>query len=169
MIKIDSIIPSQNNFTKGFTMKSLLALSISVFSSALLAMPSVGDMAIYKIKTSGLEIIQKVELTSFNSSTNSFTKKETNSVMGQESTNIETVSADELNTELQLQGVLAYCESSQISGKIETVTVPAGTFKTCGLDTGEQGKANVAVVPFGVVKFINPSVSLELVEFKIAQ
>ena len=147
-------------------MKSLLALSFLAFSSALLAMPAVGDMAIYKIQTGGMEVTQKVELISFDSSNNSYTKKETNSVMGQESTNIEIVSAAQLSNESQLQAFLTFCESSQINGKLETLTVPAGTFKTCGITTDGQGRANLGVVPFGVVKYVDPSGTLELVEFK---
>jgi len=45
-------------------MKTLLALTFAVFSSAIFAMPAVGDMVTYRIKTQGVEVIQKVELDS---------------------------------------------------------------------------------------------------------
>ena len=150
-------------------MKSLLALSFFVFSSALFAMPSVGDMAVYKIKSGGYDIVQKVELISFNSSDNTYTQKETNSVMGQVSVNLKVVSADTLSSEANLSNLLTYCESTQVNGKLENVTVPAGTFRTCNISTDDQGNANLGVVPFGIVKFTNPSASVELVEFKIVR
>jgi hypothetical protein len=147
-------------------MKSFITLSFALFSSALLAMPSVGDMATYKVRTNGYEGTLKIELTSFDASTNSFTKKETTSFMGQETSEVETVNASELQSESQLQMALAYC--SNMGGTLETVSVPAGNFQTCALQNAE-GKANIGVVPFALVKFSNATANLELISFKLGK
>jgi hypothetical protein len=149
-------------------MKSLITLSVSLFSSALLAMPAVGDMATYKILADGYDIVQKQELVSYNSSTGSFTKVTTNLVFGQESTTSEVVAVADLNTDAELNQLLAYCSHPQIGGKLETVSVPAGTFNTCAISEGSQ-KANLGVVPFGLVRFSDTNATVELVSYKLGK
>jgi hypothetical protein len=150
-------------------MKTLFALSVSLFSSALLAMPAVGDLAVYKISANGYEVTQRTELTSFNASTNSFTRKVTTTYAGQSSSQVDSVNASELNTEAQLQMAITYCETPNIGGKLETVSVPAGTFQTCAINTDDGGRANLGVVPFSVVKFAHPEGNLQLIEYKFGR
>ena len=151
------------------SMKLIIALSLSVFSSALFALPAVGDMALFKVHAQGYEFTQKQELVSFNAADNTFVQKETTSIFGQESVQNKSVSADSLTSEEQLQAVLDNCTTAQIGGTLEQVTVPAGVFSTCGIATADQAKVNLAVVPFGVVKFASPTVTLELMEYKFGK
>jgi hypothetical protein len=63
--------------------------------------------------------------------------------------------------------LLALCESPAVNGKLESVTVVAGTFETCAIADAATGSVtNVGVVPFGVVKMSRPELILELTEFK---
>jgi hypothetical protein len=149
-------------------MKSLIILSFSLFSTALFAMPAVGDMATYKVLANGYEIILKEELVSYNSSTGSFTKVTTSLAFGQESTKSEVVAVADLNTDAELNQLLAYCSNPQIGGTLETVSVTAGTFNTCAISSGSQ-KANVGVVPFGLVRFSDPTATVELVSYKLGR
>ena len=48
--------------------------------------------------------------------------------------------------------------------RLETVSVAAGTFRTCAISEGSQ-KANLGVVPFGLVKYNDPTANVELVSF----
>lgn len=146
-------------------MKLLIALSFSVFSSTLFAMPAVGDMAVYKVHANGYEITQKIELVSYNPADKTYAQKETMSVFGQESVQVKNVPADGFLTDAVIAQVLTYCQSSEIGGTLETVTVAAGTFQSCAI-TSEEGRSNIAAVPFGVVKFSSPSASLELIQYK---
>ena len=60
---------------------------------------------------------------------NTFSKRNTTSFNGQQQVEVE--SADDLLTDQQINAILGYCETSQVGGKLQTVTVPARTFMTC--------------------------------------
>jgi hypothetical protein len=81
---------------------------------------------------------------------------------------VELVSFDE-----QLDMTLSLCEGSEINGKLETVTVMAGTFSACTIMGEESSSVSMAKVPFGILKMNSMSegmpVSLELMSFTIGQ
>lgn len=149
-------------------MKVLLTLTLSsIFSVAALAMPNVGDFAVYEINANGMIINQKIELTAYNASTGKFTQLETTSFQGQQQQTTTLVNGSELATEADIGQVLTFCETPNVNGVLETVTVPAGSFNTCAISDSQSGmRLNYGNVPFGIVKLDGAGLSLQLLEFK---
>lgn len=138
--------------SKDFEMKALIISSIALFSSAVMAMPAVGDSASYTITADGQTLTQKIQLTAFNPSTNTFTQLETTTFQGQTQQETSSVAASDLMSDAQADYILSKCTSAEIGGTLERITTPAGTFNTCAV-TDETGSAklNVGKVPFGLV------------------
>jgi hypothetical protein len=150
-------------------MKALLALALSAFSFAALAMPKVGDMATYAIQTQGISFTSKSELTKFDVRTSKFTRVDTTIIFGNEEREEELVDLEDLSTADELNMMLAFCETNQINGKRETITVRAGTFNTCAVTTQDGVKVNLGVVPFGVVRARGNDLALELIDFRLGR
>ena len=149
-------------------MKVLLTLTLSsLFSVAAMAMPNVGDFAVYEIDANGMMITQKIELTAYNASTGKFTQVETTSFQGQQQQQTTMVNGADLPTEATVGQVLTYCETPNVNGVLETVSVPAGSFYTCAINDSQSGmRLNYGNVPFGIVKLDGSGLSLRLLQFK---
>jgi hypothetical protein len=106
----------------------------------------------------------KVELTNYDSNLNSYTQI-TTTTDSQGSTNIdsEIVSADDINSEADNLEILSLCESD-LGGKLQQLTVTAGSFDTCVI-TDSDSKFYFANVPFGYVKLISTIQTVELKSF----
>ena len=147
-------------------MKAFIIAALSFISTSAFAMPAVGDSATYSILTQGMTIIQKVELTAFDSSRNSFTQVETTTMQGQTKREITTVAFDELISDETADMILAYCES-QMGGTLQNITVTAGSFLTCSVyDPASGTQINMGRVPFGMIKLQGSNVSAQLIDFK---
>lgn len=139
---------------------------MALFTTSLFAgTPSIGDTASYNLTSPaqpGITIEIVSTLTDFDATTNEFTKLSTMTVMGNSQEQTEMVDKDELSN---FDQIITFCESDMIKGKLETVTVPAGTFNTCKLSIQGQS-VNIADVPFGVVKATSAEYNMELTSFK---
>lgn len=138
-----------------------LLLSTSIFAGT----PAIGDYAVYSLTTSDLPgetITMKSEIIDFDSASNQYLKRTTTTVFGNAEEEDTMVAADELSNFGQ---VLAYCESDMIKGRLEAVTVTAGTFNSCNISS-EGTSLNIADVPFGIVKVIGPNFLMQLTSFQ---
>ena len=144
-------------------MKFLVISTIALFSSAVMASPSVGDSANYVLAVGGIVIIQKVELTAFNPSTQAFTQVETTEFQGQIQKETSQIPASELLSDAQTEQLLANCAS--YGGALESVVTQFGNLETCAL-TDSGSIVNIGRVPFGVVQIRSAEVSGQIVGFK---
>jgi hypothetical protein len=160
----------EKNF-KGVLMKSLVFLALTSFS--LMAMPKIGDKATYQVSLSGMQFTSSVELVSFDPASNTFVQNTTTDFLGQTNVESETVAMEDLASDEQLDMTLSLCEGSEINGKLETLTVMAGTFSACTIMGEESSSVSMAKVPFGILKMNTLSegmpVSLELMSFTVGQ
>ena len=146
-------------------MKAILLAALSLVSVSAFAMPKVGDSVTYKIITNGMTLSQKIELTAYDAASDSFTQTETTTYQGQSQKEVNTVAADEMINDQTAEMMLTYCES-QMGGKLQTITVGAGTFKACSIyDDASQGQVWMGKVPFGMIKFQGSQASAELMSF----
>lgn len=146
-------------------MKAILLAALSLMSVSAFAMPKVGDSVTYKIITNGMTLSQKIELTAYNASTDSFTQTETTTYQGQTQKEVNTVAAEEMINDQTADMMITYCES-QMGGKLQTITVTAGTFKACSVfDPATQSQVWMGKVPFGMIKLQGSQVSAELMSF----
>ncbi len=137
--------------------KILSSLFIFLASSVALAYPAIGDFSVMQGtytkagKTSALTIEQKI--VDYNAGLLEFTVVESQDVDGQVSTASATVPRKNLISQGQAQYLLLNCAA--YGGSPETITVAAGTFKTCAMlinDSVHDGMTWVGDVEFGVVK-----------------
>lgn len=150
-------------------MKAFIVFALAAMTTVAFASPKVGDSATYSASASGMDFSMTLKLTAFNASANSFTKETVTSMMGQEQVESEEVATEDLASDEALSMVMALCESDAIGGKLASVTVAAGTFDTCEIVDAQSGAIqNIGVVPFGLVKFTSPEVTLELSAFAAA-
>ncbi len=149
-------------------MKTFLSFALSaLLSSAAMAMPNVGDFAVYEVNANGMLITQKLELTSYNASTGKFTQVETTSFQGQQQQQTTLVNGADLPSEALIEQIMALCETPTINGVIETVSVPAGTFSSCAFNDAQSGmRLNYGNVPFGIIKLDGPGISAKLLQYK---
>jgi len=137
-------------------MKTIFMSLVSVlFAATAFAMPAVGDLALYNVTVSqgGQTISGTVETTITATNAGMFTMQTTMNFNGQSQVKSEQRSAQDLLSDSTIQQIIAQC--AQVGGKIESVTVPAGTFNTCAVPSQEHGTTGtmwVAQVPFGLVK-----------------
>ena len=150
-------------------MKICTTILLSIFSTALFAMPSVGDMAVYLIDLPGSgSFFSKVELIDYNKTNDTFTQKSTGyTEAGIFSTITINVEAKKLLTNDQLLQKIRDCESN--GGNLEMIQITTGDIKTCAKNIGNNGIENSGVVPFGIVRVVSPSVTAELLEYNIGK
>lgn len=144
--------------------KMIIALTAILSMSAIASTPSIGDTANYKLTAPaqpGVVIEIKSELIDYNATTDLFTKRSTMTVMGNSQEQDEMIKKDDISNFAQ---ILEFCESDLVKGTFETITVAAGTMKTCKLGT-EGATAYIADVPFGIVKAVSPEYTMELTSF----
>lgn len=161
--KLPTLLPQSR-----ILMKSLLIASLFIISSSVMAMPNVGDVAILAGSADGLQIEIKSELVASSADRSSFTRLNTTMIDNSKSEEVETISKEDLVSEETIQTLLMMCESEMLNGKLETITVPAGTFETCKIEA-EGSSINLGLVPFGVVRVSNATASFELQSYKIAK
>jgi hypothetical protein len=157
-------------------MKTILILSAALFSTFAQATPVVGDLVRYKMTTSvgpqNQIMEQRVEVTSVNPSAGTFTTKTTITFNGT-TVSQESETAD-MNSATESESTLDHCsEMPADMASIETITVPAGTFKVCHIKMEQDGNKldqYMGRVMFGLVKSVttitaaHQTITLELIE-----
>lgn len=137
-------------------MKVIFASLVSVlFTATAFAMPAVGDNAVYSLQLSqgGQTISGTLETTITANNAGTFSIESKIDLGGQKQVQTEQKQANELVSDALIADVMANC--SNYGGKIQSVTVPAGTFNACALPAQPQdgtGFTWIAPVAFGVVK-----------------
>jgi len=117
------------------------------------AMPTVGDSVEFSGKLGSSDERLTYTLTSYDPAKEIYNRHKVEVTDNQIPQNSdESVRAATLPAEADIELLLSNCMPPV--GQIETVTVPAGTFKACKMRQGDQGDSWVwtAKVPFGTVK-----------------
>lgn len=158
-------------------MKFFAALALTLASSAVFAMPKVGDLSNYNGTFQGsgggsIAFTQALQLTSFNAQANTYAMTSTLVTPNQTKTETENVNAADLLTTEQVADALANCPA--YGGTAETIVVPAGSFATCKIVNNDGSQIWVAQVPFGIAKQISYDedkniLTLELASFTFGQ
>jgi hypothetical protein len=134
---------------------SVLGFAFLAAGSAF-AMPSVGDLAVYKgiqITNNGTTAIPftlQSTLTAHDATKKQFTQVDTTTVDGKEQTQTSAVDETQIMTTAAMEDLVAHCADN--GGTAERVKVKAGSFDTCKFNQDNGGTANIGVVPFGLVK-----------------
>jgi hypothetical protein len=148
-------------------MKFLIPFILTTLTS--IAFGRVGDSASYKVSFDGVEFYAKTKVLSFNAKENMFTVEKVSNRTGRDVTEFEKISLEDMTTNVEkLKKILILCETAEVGGKIESVTVSAGTFNTCAAVDDTGGTINFGPVPFGMVKYANKTLSMELTSFELA-
>lgn len=163
-------------------MKSILVFSalflIPALSSTASALPAKGDYVRHKITNlvSGKTFFteQKIEITDVNSVEGNFTTKITltaNGTVLSESTEVQ-----DLGSAGEAETTVDHCSELPVEiASLESIKVPAGTFKVCHLKSVQEGAQldqYLGKVLFGLVKSVlsNPTaqstITYELIEIK---
>ncbi|MFS4458503.1 hypothetical protein [Bdellovibrio sp. HCB2-146] len=140
---------------KNFLLGAILLGAIQAW-----AYPKVGDKAEWAgtiVSGDGTSVAVKVtkEVMSFNETTKKWTVKEEKTIGDKMET--ETNEVSRLYSSEDYTKVIAMCESK--GGKLESITVPAGTYNTCSYTKSDKGKDDdetvtkwIGDVPFAIVK-----------------
>jgi hypothetical protein len=157
-----------------FVSAAALLVSVSAF-----AMPKIGDQALFNLEYTeqGAVTAGTIEnsITAFDAATNKYTVHSIVTMNKQSQTQDE--ATDQLMDDASIKYILDNCAAQ--NGKMESVTVPAGTFDTCALplspEEGRSGTVWAAVgVSFGIVKFDETKADgthtvLQLQSFRLGQ
>lgn len=155
-------------------MKSIIVLAAFLFNISAYAGPVKGDLVRYKVTTTShghSQILeQKIEVTGVDANKGTYTTTVTITYNG----NVVSQSNEEsdLNSANESENTLDHCaDMPSDMASIETITVPAGTFKVCHIKTSDGGSTfdqYLGKVLFGLVKNVltGPygSTTMELIE-----
>lgn len=161
-------------------MKNLFYLVfISFLTPLALAFPKVGDVATFNGLFEGggggsLEFLQTLSIKSEDLSgpVPLYTMVTQMVVEGRTQTQEQVLNLDDLLNLETVNQILNECASH--GGTLETVTVEAGAFNSCAVDTTRGGKIWIANAPFGIIKNIiiddeENRITLELKKYKFGQ
>ncbi len=141
----------------------LVIIMLLTLSSAFAKNSLVGAYAEYNFDAGNIKGTMKVELTNYNPASNTFTQTTTTHSEGNTNVDTDTVSADDINTQDENLMILSICET-ELGGKLQQLTVAAGTFETCNISDTDT-RFYFANVPFGYVKLISTIQTVELKSF----
>lgn len=140
-------------------MKTTLAISLFVFPTLSLAYPSIGTIAEYEGKVekgkgkSEQPLKLSRQIVDLDKESKTWIIENTRTVSGKAKASLEEIAMRELSSPAKLQELIFRCTNA--TGEVQTITVPAGTFKTCHLKKSDPESAEelwIADVPFGIVK-----------------
>lgn len=134
-------------------MKLVTILATLVFATMAQASPAVGDYSkfVLTITNAQVSLVGSYEAAIIGLDGEAFKMSTTTTFPNSPADyNEESVTADRLASDADIAAILSGCR--QFGGKLEKVTVPAGTFNTCALPTEDGGTIWIGQVPFGVVK-----------------
>ncbi|MGE3973919.1 MAG: hypothetical protein AB7F59_05260 [Bdellovibrionales bacterium] len=134
-------------------MTFLLGLVLSAMTAQ--AMPTIGDTAQYNYTIGAQKVAVTQKITAFNSGANTYNILISANVNGRVINQNQSIEADKLITDAQVDAILADCAGN--GGTPMMVTVPAGTYQTCKLvqndESGQPQTIYIADnVAFGYVK-----------------
>lgn len=161
-------------------MKPIFTLTlVSLLTSFALAFPKVGDSATFSGLFEGggggsQSFTQTMSIKSqdLSGSVALYTVINQMEVEGQIQSQEQAFNLDDLLTDETVKQILAECTTH--GGKPETVSVAAGAFRSCAIDTSRGGKIWIAHVPFGIAKNIiidedENRITLELKKYNFGQ
>lgn len=136
----------------------LLAATLLIGTSAFAAYPALYDTTDYsgQLTTNGVQhaIALRFQASAFDAATATYDVTQSISYdNGTPQTNVQKQEAKDMFSNALYGQYIQYC--GQIGGKLETVTVAAGTFDTCAAPVNQNGQTGttwVGNVPFGIVK-----------------
>jgi hypothetical protein len=138
-------------------MKTLISVAALLASVHAFAMPSVGDDALYDVTTTTTGQIDKgtleFQLILFNATTHQFLERQILTGNGQTSTQEQMVDESTLASDTAIGFILSNC--TMANGTLETITVPAGTFNTCAMQSNSDAQTGtlwLTNVAFGFAK-----------------
>jgi hypothetical protein len=138
-------------------MKTFAFACSLLLSSIALAYPAVNDSVTFnatEVKdTETNQAVLQIHLAAYDSAKDAYQQVSSTTTKGKTTSNEEWVAASELFNKETYTQVSGNCD--QFGGKIESVTVAAGTFETCAIpneDKNESGVYWIGDVPFGIVK-----------------
>lgn len=150
-------MPACSTTVLTYLCKSLFVANIFLISNSVFAYPAVGDKvewagSIDRLDGTSTQIKVVKEVLSHDTVTKKWTIKKDVTINSE--TTSETKLEDSLYSPEQYKQTIANCEAN--SGKLEEITVPAGTFKSCMLTSiGTDGTVDEkwwGDAPFGVVR-----------------
>lgn len=137
--------------------KALYMLAGLLVAGSAMAMPSAGDLAIFDFtSTKEDEVVVGTfqrQLIAYHSDTDAFEERVSVVANGQSFSSAGQLPAKDLLTDAMLEQILSQC--SAIGGSNETITVPAGTFQTCAMNSNSEngsGMVWLGAASFGLVK-----------------
>jgi hypothetical protein len=134
-----------------------LVLASAILATSAFALPKVGDQVVmdgaYVAEGVSVKLNQVQKLSAYNVNTNVFTLDVVTTAGSEVQNQSHNVAADEIISEEMAAQFVELCPVE--IGKVETITVPAGTFKTCHIQQ-EKTEIWIAPVPFGMVKVVVP-------------
>jgi hypothetical protein len=136
-------------------MKTVAVFALSIFSVAAIAMPKVGDMAVFKgtFEGSGGGSIPFEQALTIKELTEKGALVESTLLFdGQQRKEDLNLAPEDLFSTEAIELILAECE--KMGGELETLKVDAGEFQTCAVSQGAKLKFWLSHVPFGIVKQI---------------
>lgn len=133
-----------------------MTLASLLVTASAFAMPAVGDHALYNVTISqgGQSANGTLETTITALNNGQYNVESKVNIGGQSQVQNDQKAASDLLSDAVLAQVMSNC--AQYGGKMESVTVAAGTFNACALPAQDQGSTGftwVAQVAFGIVKY----------------
>lgn len=130
-------------------MKTMLTvLALLNVTSALAGPLGIGTFSEYRVSGQGSGTY-RIEIAAYDPVLKTYTQTYTTTINGSSEVESIVLPEDEVNTREMNESVIPECADA--GGTLETVTVPAGEFKTCKLEM-ETGTVYSGPVPFGFVK-----------------
>lgn len=155
----------------------LMSLVSALMATTALAMPKVGDVVNYNftISQQGQNTNGTVKQTITTFVNGMYNVETTYEANGQTQVQNNQRKPENMIDDATINAVLSNCAA--YNGKLETVTVPAGTFNTCSIPNNEnnqKGDIWFGAVPFGVVKMISTNANgrqtyMELTSFQFGK
>ncbi len=140
-------------------MKTTLAISLFIIPTLSLAYPSIGTIAEYEGKIekekgkSERPLKISRQIVDLDKESKTWIIENTRTVDGKAKASLEEIAMRELSSPAKLRELIFRCTNA--TGEVQTITVPAGTFKTCHLKKSDPESSEelwIADVPFGIVK-----------------
>jgi hypothetical protein len=144
------------------TMWTFMTLSFLASAAQAASGPAINDTAIFSgtaiIKGQNTIVSAELRLLQFDASKDVFLKRSTWSLSEQTDSQDEWVESKQILSADVAKGIVESC--ADFGGKPELITVPAGQFQSCRMDSEDEtsiGQAWIAAVPFGIVRAISHS------------
>lgn len=140
-------------------MKTTLAVFLFFIPMVSLAYPNIGALAQYegKIEKGTTKSDQPFkfsrQIIDLDKETKTWIIENTRTIDGKAKASLEEIAITDLSSPAKLRELIFRCTNA--TGEVQTITVPAGTFKTCHLKKSDPESAEelwIADVPFGIVK-----------------